>query len=198
MKVRQRKRKASMKTKFFTTLLICLPITLFAKSQYSDIDFLPMKCDLKLAGKSVDLNFEKQEIGRYHISLITFVKDKKKYTLSALGSMLDGKCLAYFYSFNPETEMFEVRLKYSETKNNLSGKFYYKKEDESWNGVMTCQLEEKYKEKLPLRCIPATVKARLNKKKKKKVYKLSPPQIGNPSEEGSRKYGTGSKSRSAD
>lgn len=177
--------------KFILIFFFISPVLAKAESQYSNLDFLPLQCDLKIDNQNINMTVEKQQINsRYHIDMIEFQKQKKKYTLSALGSLLDGKCLAYFYAFNPETELFQMRLSYSESANQLKGKLMYQKDQEKWHGTVTCQLQEKDKETLPIRCTPSLARQQKEKlkKKKKKIYQLSPLEQPTPSQ------GAGSKS----
>lgn len=121
--------------------------------QFEDFPYESLNCDQG----QLHLSIQNEKISsKYSLNFIRFkLKNKKgedqEYTLSALGNMLTRKCSFYFYSYNPEAELFEMRLNFK--KNMLEGVLALTK-PESMSKKISCLLTKKQIEILPRYCFP--------------------------------------------
>lgn len=155
---------------FCMLMALSLPNLAFA-SQFQDYNLGKLECTSNFS----PIIIEDQQINRhYKISMIGFTLKKKKYTLSSLGSILHNKCLFYFYAFNPQTELYEMRLSYR--NKTLNGNLYYQKGQESWSSKVSCPLNAEQMKLLPPRCLPAKPPKKKASKEPQRIYQLTPPK----------------------
>lgn len=165
--------------KAFLFSLFWYTTSAFTSSQFADFQIKNLKCQSK-SDQISPISIEEQQINlHYKISLIQFKKNNKEYTLSALATVLDKKCLIYFYAYNPSTELFEIRFNYK--NNQLLGTLYYQKGEEKWSTDVSCPISKDQVELLPSRCLPLkspkTQKDEKQAQQPRKIYQLTPPKI---------------------
>lgn len=153
-------------------------------SQFEDFPFESLNCDQG----QLHLSIQNEKISsKYSLNFIRFkLKNKKgedqEYTLSALGNMLTRKCSFYFYSFNPEAELFEMRLNF---KNKILEGVLALTKPKNMSKKISCLLTKEQIEILPKYCFPLKPKNVKVKQEPNRVpRKANPYQNDNTNRQG--------------